>query len=757
MSDISSTSSTPSGMTGAGGGNMLRITGLATGLDVDSMVKKMLAGDQTKIDQAKQAQQIVQWKQQAYQSIITDVKSLQSSFFDITNPSSYALTQNNYKNITTSSSNTSAGTATAAVGAAMGNYTLSVSQMAQAATISGTNSINSQYSLNATQVWAGKSLTFTDNSNPLNTANISIPANFTGNANALVANINSQIQSSSLNGELTAVNDNGKIKFVNSSSTSSINMSGGGNISDIGSNSINISANGNYETVEAGISAWQNGSINFNVGGSTTPVTLNLSGFQGTTASDLAAYINTQISSNSSYASLNGQVSASVVNNGSGDCIEFTPLTSTQVQISSSNIKDLPSSSTTLTAASSSTSLASLGVTGVITLNLNYNGTNKSITLDNSNSDKNIGDLVSAINSQTNGQVTGSFDDITGKFALQTGSTGSTSSLQITSGSTASLLTALSLSVGSSPTSGKDAIVAITSPGANNPTTLTEGSNNFTLNGVSYSLTGLGTTSISLTSNTTQVHDMIKNFLDKYNSIVDEIQTQLTQKRDYNYPPLTDSQKSSMSATDITSWNNKAQQGLLNNDQNLQDLLTSLRQAFTTPVTDGSGNNLTSIFFGNVGSGSIGIDTSDDYTQGSKITIVDDVKFTQAIAQHGDQIMKLFTNVSNSANQTTNFNQSGIFQRINTILQNNVGIIGSTLTGTLSKYANVQDDFSASGGMGSGNLPDQIYTKQLLINTLTNQMNSDQTKYYNQFTQLETAMNQINAQQSTISSMLSSG
>jgi flagellar hook-associated protein 2 len=120
--------------------------------------------------------------------------------------------------------------------------------------------------------------------------------------------------------------------------------------------------------------------------------------------------------------------------------------------------------------------------------------------------------------------------------------------------------------------------------------------------------------------------------------------------------------------------------------------------------------------------------------------------------------MKLFTNVSNSTNQTTQFNQSGIFQRISTVLQNNVGIVGTTLNnGTLTKFANVQDDYSTAGGSGSGTLPDQIYTKQLLINTLTAQMSSDQTKYYNQFTQLETAMNQINAQQSTISSMASSG
>ena len=80
MSDVSSTSSTPSGMTGAGGGSMIRITGMASGLDVDGMVKKMMAGEQTKLDKANQDQQTIQWKQDAYQDIIKEIKDLQSSF-----------------------------------------------------------------------------------------------------------------------------------------------------------------------------------------------------------------------------------------------------------------------------------------------------------------------------------------------------------------------------------------------------------------------------------------------------------------------------------------------------------------------------------------------------------------------------------------------------------------------------------------------------------------------------------------------------
>ncbi|WP_406547961.1 flagellar cap protein FliD N-terminal domain-containing protein [Clostridium ljungdahlii] len=75
-----SDSSMPIGSTGAGGGNMIRLTGLSSGLDVDAVVKKMMAGEQTKLDKAQQDQQTTQWKQEAYQDIIKNIKDLQSSF-----------------------------------------------------------------------------------------------------------------------------------------------------------------------------------------------------------------------------------------------------------------------------------------------------------------------------------------------------------------------------------------------------------------------------------------------------------------------------------------------------------------------------------------------------------------------------------------------------------------------------------------------------------------------------------------------------
>lgn len=566
MSDISGTSSTPTGMTGAGGGQLLRITGMASGLDVDAMVKKMMAAEQTKLDKAKQDQQTIQWKQEAYQGIIKEIKDLQSSFFDSASSANNILSSTNFSPFTVSGGDASVATFTPGVGVQTGSYSITVNKLATGAGISNTLS--------------GKTLTT----------------------------------------KLTDID-----------------------------------------------------------------------------------------------ASLTGSIS--------------------------------------------------------LVLNANGAGNDTTITLDNTSGNKTLGDLISAINNQGGGSVRASFSELTGEFKLNSTTTGSTTSLAIKGGTTAGLSSILGNNIigqtidSSIDTStyttarkGQDANVTITPPGVSSGsgTTVTKSTNNFTIDGMSYVLSSTGTTTVSVGADTQKVYDKIKGFIDKYNTIIDEIQTKLTEKKDSNYKPLTDSQKSSMSDSQITAWETKAKVGILRNDDNLQNLLSDLRTAFTTAV------NNTGLTFGSYGSNSFGIDTSKDYTKPGHIDIADSSKLKAAISNNADQILKIFTNVSSATDGSTSYNsnttqykEDGIFTRINTILQNNVGYTNTTLnTAILTSYANTQYDYSYTGGSGKNTLPDQLYAKQLMIKSITDSMNTKQEKYYQQFSQLETAMNQLNAQQAQLSSML---
>ena len=230
-------------------------------------------------------------------------------------------------------------------------------------------------------------------------------------------------------------------------------------------------------------------------------------------------------------------------------------------------------------------------------------------------------------------------------------------------------------------------------------TKVTKSTNNFTIDGMNYSLSSVSATdaTVNVGTDTQQVYDKIKGFIDKYNTVVDDIQTKLTEKKDPNYKPLTDTQKSSMSASQITAWETKAKVGILRNDNNLQNMLNDLRSAFTTAVSN------TGLSLGNYGSNSFGIDTSSDYTKPGHIDIVDPLKLQAAISTNSDQILKMFTNVSSATDGSTSYNSStqqyqedGIFTRIKNILQTNVGYTNTTLNSAiLTSYANKQYDYSS--------------------------------------------------------------
>lgn len=578
MADSVSSTGMPTGATGAGGGNMLRITGLNTGLDIDAMVKKMLLGDQTKIDKAKQQQQLTKWKQEAYQSIISDIKDLQNSYFDITKSANCLTSSGNYNNMLATSVDPSVVNATATADATAGNYKILVSRLASSAKIEGSE-------------------------------------------------LNVSDQKATASTKLT----------------------------DLGFES------GKTYTYD----------ISYGSNNKTTKVSLTIS------------------------------------------------------------------DNTTIT------------------------------------------DFTNAVNRDTNGAVTAGVNDLTGKFSIQASDTGESSKLTIKASSdtgetSADIWSHFGMTYDETENTGKNALFAIKEPNSSDYIGAENTSNNFTINGVKYNLSDVNSTasitkgesvtpnsgdspvSISVAQDTSKMHDLISNFIDKYNNVVGEIQDKLNEKKDYDYQPLTDSQKSSMSAADISSWESKAKQGILRNDDNLQNFLDDLTSAFNAPVLDSDGKSVSTIYFGSYGDNALGIDTSSDVSQGSKISIVDDSKFEDAINNHTDEIMKLFTSTSASTDKTTKFNQSGIFQRISQVLNDNVGVIGSSYnTASLTKYANLQDDYTTTGSGGTGTLPDQIYQQQLIITNLTNRMNDDQTKYYNQFTQLETAMEQLNAQQSTISAYFS--
>ncbi|MBU3190706.1 flagellar filament capping protein FliD [Clostridium bowmanii] len=668
--------------------NMLRISGMASGIDTDALVKSMVSNYQSKIDKANAAKQTVQWQQEGYREIIKGVKGLQDYFDPLS--SKYMMSGNSFNINTATSDGTSVVMATSASTAKAGTYKVNVTQLAQQAEIEGDNN-NSMIKVTDLSNWSGKTL------------------NFDGWASI----------------SLSALTD-------------------------------------------------------------TTPTNANMSKL----AEDINKKIALSVTTTSpEKTSLKGKISASYVNDETGSYIKFTKLdATTSITLEStahgSSVLGITDDLVINSGISSSSKLVSdfkftTGTAGNLKFTLKSGTTDYPVSL-TVNDTTTIQNLMDAVNSATGGQITMNIDDTTGKISFKSKGDGSNSNISITNGSTGDSVIA-KLGISSTETTiidiGEDAIVAITAPGQT-ATTTTQSSNKFTVNGVNYNLVGVSKTgessNVTVTANSDTVVTNVKKFIEDYNTIVSTINTKLTEKKDKDFAPLTDDQRTSMSEDQIKTWEAKAKVGLLRKDDYLSSLLTQLRGVLYAPVysaydsADTSAGKV-SLSFGSYGSGAIGLGTSEDLSDGGKLVIKDgdEAKFKNAIENHMDDFKKLFIGSSSSTLDSNTayigskkYNEDGIFKRMDNIIRDYVASPGVgkdgkyTTAGYMNIFVNKQYDNSSLGTSGKNTLPDQVYSKVLSVSRFQTQLQAAQTRYYAKFTALETAMNALNSQQSSLASML---
>lgn len=113
-------------MSDISGINSIRFSGLASGLDTESIIKDLMKLEQSKVDRIAQQKTLLEWKRDDYREINTKLLALRNTSFDM-------KLQGTFMTMKTSSSNESVLTATASVSAVEGNYSLEVTQMAKAA------------------------------------------------------------------------------------------------------------------------------------------------------------------------------------------------------------------------------------------------------------------------------------------------------------------------------------------------------------------------------------------------------------------------------------------------------------------------------------------------------------------------------------------------------------------------------------------------------------------------------------------------
>ncbi|MEL1136124.1 flagellar filament capping protein FliD [Desulfitobacterium sp. THU1] len=253
-----------------------------------------------------------------------------------------------------------------------------------------------------------------------------------------------------------------------------------------------------------------------------------------------------------------------------------------------------------------------------------------------------------------------------------------------------------------------------------------QSSNTFTAFGVTYNLKSEGIANLNVSADNDKAISAVKDFVEKYNSLLESVEGELKEAKNKSYMPLTDAMKSDLSDSEITKWEDMAKSGLLRNDSTLQSLLYKLRSDVSTPVSGIAGkyNSLASI----------GV-TTGNYTEGGKLNI-NETKLKEALEADPDIINKLFGSTGEDRNS------QGVAVRFYDTLKlsldsikETAGIVGTTKGDTESTLARQIKDYEDS------------------LNRMNDRLSQMEERYYKQFDAMEKALSNLSQQSSWLANM----
>lgn len=370
--------------------------------------------------------------------------------------------------------------------------------------------------------------------------------------------------------------------------------------------------------------------------------------------------------------------------------------------------------------AKTSTKLSQLtNDTGAIEYKLKVNKVE--MTFQNSDS---ITAVISKINSNSEAKVSATFDEITGKLSITSKEFGG--SVDVDPTSTFAKLAKMDTD-NAVITPAKKAEVNI------NGTPLTFDSNVNTVNGVqlnflSTSGTG-GASKISTQTDSSKVIETVKAFINSYNDLLSTMKSKTEETKYKDFAPLTTEQKKGLSEDEVKTWNEKSMSGLLKGDDILKSAMQDMRNVITTALGSVGGISLPDM----------GI-TTGTYSEGGKLYL-DETKLKAAVEKNPQGIITTL--------QGTDAN-TGVFNQLYSKLNDTVGKLADK-AGTSRFNADIKAAFSTKSSMAKEL---KNYNNDILA--LTNRLNDRETRYYKQFTAMESALSKLNSQSSSLSKYIGS-
>lgn len=794
----------------------LRLGGITSGFDTEAMVTQLLSSYQTRIDKQSQKITKLSWQQSAYQDITKKITEFKNTYFDVLKRDTYLMspsTFNKFKADVTATSNADAAglTVSTTSNSSSGSYKIKLNQAAKASTAQGNSITSGNFKLDLDKALSSASgeVKTNDDGSKTWTMNFALDVQVGGirktisfSADALLGadgnvadkdaakssiidSLNQKLQESfgysgKTSGATGATDANGKEWFlqVKLGSDGKAEFQVGGNASvSVAENKGNFGLAQPKEKVAISTGSVVTGvnALQVEIGGKNVSVAFNgvsstyydskgqtgneaiLAEYKGLKTAayrksyNLAdneivsdkqlekfTYSNEQAAKDKNAASIKEALKgvAGYTFNFDGTYVTAADSNGNSVDFSMTSVEGGTLGLTKASASnkiSSGSTLSDLGFKPEAdgTYKLNINGTE--ISLDKKST---ISSMMSAVNKSAAG-VTMTYSSLTNSFTLESKEFGGAGKVEV--GDT-SLGRSLGLvddngTVGASE--GQNAIFEINGQEVYlNDNTYTLDGNTFTFND---NMTIGETYTVNIAKDSTTVKDALKKFVESYNKLIDDVYGYIgkspAKDDDGNtYEPLTNAEKDEMSEDEITKWEEKAKQGVLYNDSTVSTVMSQMRSALYTSVTLDDGSKF--------GIYNLGIKTSSEWSEHGKLQI-DENAFDKAFENNEDAIIKLFTD-----------SDTGMMKKLNSVIDGAVKSSGAANTrGTLVRKAGKAD----SSVTTDSTIYKEMVKMQDRLKELQDRYDTKEEYWWKVFTNMETAMADLNSQTSYISSYLGTG
>lgn len=377
-----------------------------------------------------------------------------------------------------------------------------------------------------------------------------------------------------------------------------------------------------------------------------------------------------------------------------------------------------------------------------------------------------LDDLASELNKLDG--VTVQYDSTIDRFFLSTDKTGADNGVTIVDNTLGGdgLLKALHLTsnnqeLTSGTYKGQNAVVTF-----NGAAGIEFESNNFNIQGINFSLksNSIGQKiEVNVDTNVDAIVDKVVKFVDSYNKLIEDISGKLSETFYRDYPPLTDDQRKELTENEIKLWEEKSNSGLVRNDDVIERVQSSLRDAITAPIKLADGRT--------VSMADLGITTKNYFNGGKNGALTVDVDKLKASLQKDPSIFNdvFFGMPADSSLSKPNKDltadqrklkneQNGIFNRITDVISDGIGNIVKRggLTNDGSKYRAISSsilvEFTTSGSKSY--LDSLLQDKINRLSQMNKKLAQIESRYWKQFTAMEQALSQLQSQQSSFLSQL---